>query len=155
MSKYCTIEAPYPEAGVGEKRIVFALDPQGEDDEMDGWMLQLIPGRMTRMSQSEAAADTQVLEGTVEEKVVEGWGYPYYRVELGDCSTSEPSPADGGAAGGEEEVEEEQVTKFVTISSQATFPYNSKVPVVVYLPKDAELRYSIWTATEVVPVKAE
>lgn len=137
---YCTIEAPYPRPESGEKRIIFPLDPKGEDAEREQLMLQLIPGRVLEMSRN-TAANHQILSGTVEQRAVEGWGAPYFHVTLAKeaASTLMHIHDDDG----------EKVRKFVPMSEPTMVPYSSAAPVVVYLPKDAELRYSIWCGGEV------
>ncbi|KAK7196549.1 inhibitor of serine peptidase (ISP) [Novymonas esmeraldas] len=137
---YCRIEAPYPKAESGEKRIVFALDPKGDHAEQARHMLQLIPGRVTEMSRGEAA-NHQILGGNIEQHTVEGWGAPYFRITLAkDAASTLMHVLD--------ENKQERVRKFVAMSSPPMFPYASDHPVVVYLPKDAELRYSIWSGGE-------
>lgn len=40
-----------------------------------------------------------------------------------------------------------KVKKFVSIPSK-TIPYNSRIPLVVYVPEGGEVRYRIWKASE-------
>ncbi|KAG5509065.1 hypothetical protein JKF63_06073 [Porcisia hertigi] len=132
---YCRIEAPYPDAESGDKRIIFPLDPKGDDAERDEYMIQLIPGRMLQVSPSDAAG--QMLEGTIEQCTVEGSDAPFFRVKLAKelASTNVDTGSEGNA---------DQARVFVGMANPTLFPYTSRHPVVVYLPKDAELRYSIW-----------
>ncbi len=39
--------------------------------------------------------------------------------------------------------------EFVRIPGEYKLRYNSKLPMVIYLPKDAELRYRVWRADTV------
>jgi ecotin len=39
------------------------------------------------------------------------------------------------------------VKKFVSMPSM-TIPYNSRVPLIVYVPEGGEVRYRIWKASE-------
>jgi ecotin len=41
--------------------------------------------------------------------------------------------------------------EFVRSGSELLTRYNSKLPVVVYAPKDVEIRYRLWRAGEDVP----
>ncbi|KAG5509214.1 hypothetical protein GH5_06294 [Leishmania sp. Ghana 2012 LV757] len=137
---YCKIEAPYPSAEPGEKRIIFALDPKGDDAEQDQYMLQLIPGRVLELSASDAA-NHQLLGGSIERLTVEGWDAPFFRVKLANEVTSTLMQTRDGDNG-------ETVRKFIAMTETPMFPYTSRFPAVVYLPDDAELHYSIWGGGE-------
>ncbi|CAM42051.1 putative ecotin [Leishmania braziliensis MHOM/BR/75/M2904] len=136
----CKMEAPYPHAESDEKRIVFALDPKGDDAERDQYRLQLIPGRVLEMSRNDAA-NHQTLSGSIEQHTVEGWGAPFFHVKL-----AKEAAATLMQVHSEDHVEKSR--KFVALSNTPLVPYTSRYPVVVYLPKDAELRYSIWCGGE-------
>lgn len=127
---YCKIEAPYPPAGEGQKRIIFALEPHEEQEERDSYMLQIFPGY-----EVDAAADVDenTVTGNIEECSVEGYGYSYYRVKVD--SAVAPEPAHSTAP-----------RRFVTVANLPMVAYDSRRPVVVYLPEDAQLRYSVWTS---------
>jgi len=75
------------------------------------------------------------LLGGIEEKTLEGWGYNYYIVS-----------SNGEVAGTLMACPDNKKTmKFVYIKP-LLLRYNSKLPIVVYLPKNLELRYRIWQA---------
>ncbi|AYU77446.1 ISP / inhibitor of serine peptidase [Leishmania donovani] len=133
---YCKIEAPYPTAEAGEKRIIFALDPKGDEAEQEQYMLQLIPGRVLEMSRNDAA-NHQTLGGSIEQHTVEGWGAKFFHVKLAKQAASTLMHV-------HDEDHSEKVRKFVAMPNAPLFPYRSRCPVVVYLPNDAELRYGIW-----------
>lgn len=133
---YCKIEAPYPTAEAGEKRVIFALDHKGDEAEQEQYMLQLIPGRVLELSR-EDAANHQALGGSIEQHSVEGWGATFFHVKLEKQAASTLMHVHDEGHG-------EKVRKFVAMSTAPMFPYRSRYPVVVYLPKDAELRYGVW-----------
>ena len=78
------------------------------------------------------------LANTVETRVLEGWGYAYYEV-TGPAKTMSTlmAPPDGAPI----------VKNFVT-AAPLDIRYNSRLPIVVYVPQGFEVRYRIWTASE-------
>jgi len=81
------------------------------------------------------------LSASLLEKTAKGWGYSYYVVEQlrGPMSTLMACPP-----GTDPE------RRFVPayLGEHSLVPYNSRLPLVVYLPAQAELRYRIWRAGE-------
>lgn len=76
--------------------------------------------------------------GLLTEKTLEGWGYNYYELSdlTGPISTKMACP------------DEDKSLQFVPVlSSGSLLQYNSRLPVVVYLPEGLELRWRIWVAT--------
>lgn len=143
---YCKIDAPYPPAQRGEKRVIFALDPHGEDVEQQQFMLQLIPARTFEMSKT-TAANVLMLRGKVEQHTLEGYDATYFHVELARdyASTMMAMMGDDGV----------QVRKVVPMTQPPIFPYSSAHPVVVYMPEDVELHYSVWYGGETMEAAAE
>lgn len=137
----CKVEAPYPEPADGKKRVIFFLDPaESRTAEAMNYRVQLLPGRSMTLSKTDAANIT-ALPGEIKERTVEGWGFDYYDVKISNEAIATRMlllDDDDGVP----------VRKFVPIASPKLIRYNSNAPVVVYLPEDAELRYSVWTAGE-------
>ena len=76
--------------------------------------------------------------GLFEEKTLEGWGYNYY--ELSDLS----GPVSTRMACSDEQ----KTLQFVPVHSNGSLlQYNSRLPVVVYLPTGLTLRWRTWVAT--------
>lgn len=74
--------------------------------------------------------------GSLEEETVNGWGYTYYEFNSkGDIAGTLMGCPDN-----------KKVKKFITAQSQL-FRYNSKLPIVVYVPKGMEVKYRIWEAS--------
>ena len=79
-----------------------------------------------------------LLGGKIEEKPLEGWGFTFYRVEKFGPAGSTLIGVPPGTP---------MVEKFVSMPSKK-IGYNSRVPLVVYVPKGGEVRYRIWKASE-------
>lgn len=77
------------------------------------------------------------LSGKIENITLKGWGYKYLKISdihrgpstLMHCS-------------------EEKTKEFVTLymGEEALRRYNHRSPIVVYIPKEYELRYRVWSA---------
>lgn len=126
---------PYPAAEQGQSRHVIQLPAM--DDEQN-YKVELIAGKTMQVD-----CNHHRFGGSFEEKTVEGWGYNYFSFDgLGTAvSTMKGCPA------GSEKME------FVRSGSELLTRYNSKLPVVVYAPKDVEIRYRLWRAGEEVPTQ--
>ncbi len=74
--------------------------------------------------------------GKVEAKPLKGWGFTFYQLDKFGQSGSTRMGVPPGTP---------KVEKFVAAPSMM-IPYNSRVPIVVYVPKDGEVRYRIWKA---------
>ncbi|MGE1173148.1 serine protease inhibitor ecotin [Pseudomonas sp. BW7P1] len=128
--------APYPKAEAGFTRQVIHLPQQTQED---NFKVEILAGKTL-----EVDCNRQRLGGTLVEKNLEGWGYPFYRLEQvsGPVSTLMACPP--GA---------QKKRAFVPVFGEGfTVRYNSKLPIVVYAPKDVEVRYRIWSASDKVGV---
>ncbi|ORC88097.1 ecotin [Trypanosoma theileri] len=125
-------KAPYPKPTPDQRRYVIFLEDHGRE-ESSQYRLQLIPGRVEMVD----GVNLQFISGEVKEMTIDGWGYPYYVVKAGVMATTLMAPL----------TDTPPVSQFVPLSDQPMIRYNSKLPVVVYTPKDVELRYRIWAPT--------
>lgn len=126
--------APYPDPTAEQRRYVVYLEPK--EKEISDYRVELIPGRVEQVDGS----NQYFLGGSVEEKVVEGWGYTYHVVTLGPTASTRMMPLGDDAV---------MRPRFVAMHSDKLFVrYNSKLPIVVYTPKDAELHFRIWSAQD-------
>lgn len=74
----------------------------------------------------------QSIMGSIKKKDVEGWGYSYFDVDSkGESMTTLMGCPD-----------QKKTKKFVTLQPEIT-RYNSRLPLVFYIPKDLEVRYRI------------
>jgi ecotin len=122
--------APYPKAESGFTRQVIHLAAQSREDD---YQVEILAGKTLKVD-----CNRQRLGGILEEKNLEGWGYPFYRLEkvIGPMSTLMACP-DGKTA-----------QEFVPVVGDGfMLRYNSKLPIVLYVPKDVEVRYRVWSAS--------
>lgn len=123
----------FPSAGEGVERFVIVL-PHKEREEEGAFSIELIAGK-------EMLTDgvNQVrLTNTIEQRTLEGWGYSYYEViGKSDTITTLMAPPEGAPL----------VKSFVT-AAPLHVRYNSRLPIVVYVPKGYEVRYRIWRANK-------
>ncbi|MGE9761830.1 serine protease inhibitor ecotin [Pseudomonas sp. PDM20] len=123
--------APYPKAEDGFVRQVIHLPKQAQEE---NFKVEILAGKTMTVD-----CNRQRLGGTLEEKTLEGWGYSYYRLDKvsGPASTLMACP-DGKTR-----------KDFVPVVGDGfVLRYNSKLPIVIYAPKDVEVRYRLWSASE-------
>jgi ecotin len=117
---------PAPEEGM--VRIVIPLPEMPRSD--DNFAVELIAGRVIETDGvNQARMDTQL-----QPRPLEGWGYTYYEM-IGSgqvASTLMAPPPDA-----------ESVEAFVH-GTPLQVPYNSRLPIVIYIPEGFEVRYRIW-----------
>ena len=104
--------------------------------------VELLPGKVI-----ETDCNTRQFIGQLQEKTLEGWGYTYYvlpNIE-GPISTMMAC------------LEDSKKMQFVPVTGSAgsLLYYNSRLPVVVYLPEEVELRWRTWVATPVVSANSQ
>ena len=122
--------APFPKPESGFSRQVIHLAPQTKEDD---FQVEILAGKTLTVD-----CNRQRLGGMLDEKNLEGWGYPFYRLEtvIGPMSTLMACP-DG-----------KRKQEFVPVVGDGfMLRYNRKLPIVVYVPKDVEVHYRIWSAS--------
>jgi ecotin len=120
---------PYPAAADGYNRHVIELPAQADEAEHK---VEIIAGKTL-----EVDCNQQRLGGQWQEKTVEGWGYSYYELsQVGPAMSTLMACPDGS-----------RKQAFVRVGGEPQLVrYNSKLPLVIYAPKDIEVRYRIWSA---------
>ena len=123
---------PYPKAAEGYARAVIHLDALTREEDNK---LEIIIGKSLQVD-----CNAHWFGGDLESRVAEGWGYPYYVLASvhGPASTMKACPPGF-----------ENQEAFVPVRGEGyLLRYNSKLPVVIYVPTGFEVRYRIWTAGE-------
>ena len=117
----------------GMQRFVIAL-PHKERGEEDDFKVELIVGREMLTD----GVNRVRLGSAIEPRTLEGWGYTVYEV-TGPSETISTlmAPPEGAP----------KVKAFVT-AAPLHVRYNSRLPIVVYVPSGYEVRYRIWSASE-------
>lgn len=123
---------PYPPAEDGYKRMVIHLQPLANEDVNK---LEIIIGKTLKVD-----CNKHWFIGHLSEEIAQGWGFTYFMLKIvkGPASTLMACPPS-----------QNQQEKFVQVrSDEGLLPYNSKLPVVVYVPNDFDVHYRIWTVKE-------
>ncbi len=124
----------FPPAEKGMTRHVLQL-PEQEDE--NAFRVELIVGKTVETD----AVNRYFFGGELVEETIEGWGFPkYVLAELGPMAGTlmAADPA------------EPKVERFITLGGEPRLiRYNSRLPVVVYVPDGVEVRYRVWAAGDV------
>lgn len=123
----------FPAAKEGQQRFVIEV-PKAEDEY--ALKVELVIGKTVPTD----GVNRHFFGGKVEEVELKGWGYSFYEMkELGPMAGTRMAPQPGA----------KMVDSFVRVNH--TLPllrYNSRMPIVVYVPAGVEVRYRIWKAAE-------
>lgn len=119
----------WPQAESGYKRFVIKLPTLKNETEAK---IEIIPQKKIKVD-----CNITALQGNMQTKTIQGWGYDYYRLDKVGL------PVSTLMACPKNTVQE----KFVDVSTNLSLiRYNSKLPIVVYIPKDLHLSYRVWMA---------
>ena len=122
--------APYPKAEKGMSRQVIYL-PKQEHEE--NFKVELLIGKTL-----EVDCNRHMIGGTLETKTLSGWGYDYLVVE----KLSEPASTMMACP------DNTKRSEFViaNLGDAAMQRYNSRLPIVVYVPQGVDVKYRVWQA---------
>ncbi len=123
----------FPPAADGMVRFVINL-PHKERGEDDNFKVEITVGKKMLTD----GVNRILLGGEIKAKPLEGWGFTCYEREKfgAAASTLIGVPPDAP-----------KVEKFVTVPS-ITIGYNSRIPLVIYVPEGGEVRYRMWKAAD-------
>jgi len=119
----------FPPAGEGMTRFVITLPPQADEDLLK---VQLLVGKSVKLDPQ----NRYFFGGRLETETIQGWGYDRYVLKsLG--------PMAGTLMAVDPNVP--KVDRFITLGGEPQLlRYNSRLPLVIYVPKGVEVRYRIW-----------
>jgi ecotin len=121
----------FPPAREGMVRYVLQLPEQANES---AFRVELIVGKTVWIDRD----NRYFFAGKIEAETIAGWGYTRYTVSklgpmAGTLMAVDPNSP--------------KVSRFVTLGGEPyLIRYNSRLPVVVYVPEGAEVRYRIWSA---------
>ncbi|EFE93630.1 serine protease inhibitor ecotin [Serratia odorifera] len=126
--------APYPQAEKGMTRQVIYLPKQ---DHEENFKVELLIGKTL-----EVDCNRHMMGGKLESKTLSGWGYDYLVLDKLSAPASTMMACPDGS----------KHRQFVAanLGDAAMQRYNSRLPIVVYVPQDVEVKYRVWQAAETV-----
>jgi ecotin len=111
----------------------FVLDVPKQDDE-SALKVELIVGKTVQTD----GQNRLFFGGRIETETIKGWGFPRYIVRKLGPMAGTLMAVDPNAP---------KVSRFVTLGGDPyLIRYSSRLPIVVYAPEGAEVRYRIWAA---------
>lgn len=120
----------YPKAKDGYEQKIITLKTLPNED---NYSVEIFAGKKTLVD----SCNHFFLAGAFEQKTVDGWGYDYFNFESN-------GNVGGTLMGCRDNKSVEKIVHAQSIQTR----YNSKLPIVVYVPKGYTLEYRIWKADE-------
>ena len=120
----------FPPAEEGMIRHVIRLPKQKDET---AFKVELIIGKVVRTD----AKNRYFFGGTLETENIPGWGFDRYILRKLGPLAGTLMAVDPDAP---------QVERFISIGGETILPYNSRLPLVVYVPAGIEVRYRRWRA---------
>lgn len=121
----------FPPAKEGMVRYVLQLPRQADES---AFKVELIVGKTVQVDER----NRYFFGGKIEEETIKGWGFTRYKVSKIGPMAGTLMAVDPNAP---------KVARFITLGGDPHFiRYNSRLPIVVYVPEGVEVRYRIWTA---------
>jgi ecotin len=122
----------FPPAEAGTVR--YELQVPARDDE-SALKVELIVGKTMLVDEP----NRYFFAGKIEEETIKGWGFTRYLVRSLGPMAGTLMAVDPDAP---------KVARFITLGGDTYLVrYNSRLPVVVYVPDGVEVRYRIWAAS--------
>jgi len=123
--------AAFPPADPGMARYVIDLPPLADEAAAK---VELLVGKTVRVDEH----NRYFFGGKLEQETIKGWGFDRYVLRVLGPMAGTLIAVDPGAP---------KVERFVTLGGEPLLVrYNSKLPIVVYVPEGVEVRYRLWKA---------
>jgi ecotin len=123
----------FPKAGEGMVRFVIMLPPQTEENLLK---VELLIGKRVMLD----ARNRYFFGGRLESETIPGWGYDRYVLKSLGPMAGTLMAVDPQAP---------KVERFITLGGEPQLlRYNSRLPMVIYVPKGVEVRYRLWNADQ-------
>lgn len=119
----------FPKAETGFKQVYIQV-PIVENEE--NYKIELHIGKETSVD-----CNQHFMNGQLSEQNLEGWGYTYFKVESDGAISSTKMAC----------LDSKLERKFITLTPQLV-RYNSKLPIVVYVPENFSVKYKIFKASD-------
>lgn len=121
----------FPPADDGMVRYVLQLPKQADES---AFKVELIVGKTVEIE----GRNRYFFGGRIEEETIKGWGYTRYKLSTLGPMAGTLMAVDPNAP---------KVARFITVGGGPyLIRYNSRLPIVVYVPEGVEVRYRIWAA---------
>ena len=120
----------FPVAGEKEQQVIIRVPKQAHEENSK---VEIMIGL-----KKEVDCNQHRISGDLQELNLEGWGYPYYRLEKVGPMISTRMACPPGAKNKSDIVP--------VIGKGYLLRYNSRLPIVIYAPKELEVRYRFWNA---------
>ena len=121
----------FPPAGEGMVRYVLQLPKQDDESALK---VELIVGQTVQTDER----NSYFFGGKIEAETIEGWGFTRYMV-------SQLGPMAGTLMAIDPDAP--KVARFIPLGGDPyLIRYNSRLPIVVYVPEGVDVRYRIWRA---------
>lgn len=123
----------FPAAEDGQQRYVIQL-PEMSDE--SAFKVELVIGKQVQVD----SENHYFFAGQIQTHNIPGWGFTRYVLDdLGPMAGTLMAVRDDA----------EKVERFIPLLGEPYLVrYNSRLPIVVYAPEDAQVRYRIWSAAK-------
>ena len=123
----------FPPASEGMSRYVIFMPPEKDEELLK---IQLMVGRSMELD----SKNRYFFGGRLETVPIPGWGYNRYVLKSLGPMAGTLMAVDPNAP---------KIERFITLGGEPElFRYNSRLPLVIYVPTGVEVRYRIWSADQ-------
>ena len=121
----------FPPAEAGMARYVITVPALPDEDDRQ---VELVVGKTVAVD----GRNRHFFSGSLERETIQGWGYDRYVLRALGPMGGTLMAVDPGAP---------KVERFVPLAGEPRLlRYNSRLPIVVYVPDGVEVRYRLWKA---------